>query len=183
MVVSEPWKGFRIMLSYICLILPPCPLETENIFYPFPIFTMDYPDYPEYQPQQRQRRRISPKQSPSPKINMKTLTANFGIAVVLVLMAASFGIMIMSTESYAAEPTTSETLQGKQEELGRVRARQISIDDEIALLSMEAEEVDAKIRRLRREIAIMNRDLGISTETIPLTQGGSTDYESSELSS
>jgi len=110
---------------------------------------------------------------------MKTLTANFGIALVLVLMAASFGIMIMSSESYAAEPTTSQTLQGKQEELGRVRARQIQIDDEIDLLSMEAEEVDAKIRRLRREIAIMNRDLGITTESIPLTQGGSTDYESS----
>lgn len=112
------------------------------------------------------------------------------MALVMVIVAASAAVIIKGQYALAAEPTVEQALKGDktkaQEELDE--ALEAKKENELEIIELEydlgtkrvlGEEIEAKIRRLRREVRKIDSKLGV---TNPLTLDGSTDLESNEPS-
>jgi len=114
---------------------------------------------------------------------MKQLANTFGLALVIVIVMTSIFLMASSQYSLAAEPTPEQTLQADKLEVQAVLDATLTAkqDNDSEIIDLEydletkhvlAEEIDAKIRRLRREVRKMDNKLGIiNVETVPLTEG------------
>lgn len=125
---------------------------------------------------------------------MKQLMHTFGLAMIVVIVMTSIFIMVSSQYTLAAGPTPEQTLQAQKLDVqvkldATLTAKQendkkiIDLAYDLETAYVEGEEIDAKIRRLRREVRKIDNNLGIiNVETAPLTPDVSTDSESNEPS-
>jgi len=160
---AEPGPALKNQWRTLLITLPP-PLSTLTLLF--------IPN--------RNMNRFS---NPFTKTHMKQLANTFGLALVIVIVMTSIFLMASSQYSLAAEPTPEQTLQADKLEVQAVLDATLTAkqDNDSEIIDLEydletkhvlAEEIDAKIRRLRREVRKMDNKLGIiNVETVPLTEG------------